>query len=88
MQLTAQEIALVHYSLNQIPVLEQDKPLLREIRSVIVSFTAGEGDEKHFVDSEVELSTLQKAFVIKSMKSLPWNSGNWDLVDKVVEKLN
>lgn len=88
MLLEAQELALVHYSLNQISVSEQDRSLLRESCEAVLLSTEGENEGKHFVDGDISLSTLQKAFIIKSLRSLSWNKNSWDVVDKIIEKLN
>lgn len=88
MQLTAQDLALINYSLNQIAVSENDKASVREVCTLLMTSIKEEEGIKKFVDGEVDLSTMQKAMVIKALKGLSWTKPQWDAIDELVSRLN
>ncbi len=88
MHLLAQETALINFTLHQISIAEHDKENVREICALLLSSTEGSGAQKKFIDGDIAISSVQKAFIINAMKSLSWTKNQWDIVDAVMTKLN
>jgi hypothetical protein len=87
MQITAPELVIINIAANTFPLGKTDRPLVREIISLIFTLTEGEKMEKHFVDGEIELSTLHKAFLLKATEALSWTNSQWDVVDSLKAKI-
>lgn len=89
MQITAPEVLVIFHTLRRIQISRAEREIKKEVESLIVPLTESAGQNSFkFKDGEIELKTLHKAFLLGKIESLQWPDEQWDVIDKLEEKLN
>lgn len=88
MQLSANELAFSMFAINSFACSKEEQSIAKSLIETMTSKAEGEGDQKHFVDCELEVPTLQKAYLMKVLDAGKWTPVQWEhVVTPLVEKL-